>query len=234
MIGCASGMPQKLGHSRATARSRSRGVEHRPVHAQPHVAARASARRSRSRRRTRTPSPTRARAGPARPRRRTAPAPPRASAAARRRRPRRRPVELLPEQFGDEPVVADRAVVGGHARVAQQRRALGVRGVAEPEQRGGVAEHVLPDRQRRDPDAAADEQRPPPVLRRAEADAQRPEQPQPVAGAQLAQPPRARADVLEQELEPPVARGGAAPRTRAGGTAARPRPRPSARLAASM
>ena len=53
---------------------------------------------------------------------------------------------------------ADRAVVGRDPRVAQQPRALGVRRVAEAEQRRR-AERVLPDRERRDPDAAADEQR---------------------------------------------------------------------------
>ena len=147
------------------------GVEHRAVDAQPHVAVARRRRRSRSRRRTRTPSPTRARAGPARPPPRTARAPPRASAAARRRRPRSDASSSSLQQFRDEPVVADRAVVGRDARVAQQRRALGVRGVAEPEQHAARRQRVLPDRQRRDPDAAADQQRAPADLRPAEADA---------------------------------------------------------------
>src|SRR4051794_2689133 len=76
--------------------------------------------------------------------------------------------------------------------------------VPETEEHGGVAQRVLPDRERRDPDATADEQRPPIGLRRAEADAERTEQPQPVARAQLAQAPRARAHVLEEEVEPAV------------------------------
>ena len=106
------------------------------------------------------------------------------------------------EQLGDESPVPDRPVVGGHARTAEERGALGVRGVAEAEQheRGG-AERVLPDRQRRDPDAAAGQDRPARLARRREAAAQRAEQPHLVTRAELAQPLGARADVLEQEVE---------------------------------
>ena len=68
-----------------------------------------------------------------------------------------------------------------------QRRALGVGGVAEAEQDERVgAERVLPDRQRRDPDAAAGEDGRRPSRGAREAAAERAEQPEPVAGAQLA------------------------------------------------
>ena len=91
--------------------------------------------------------------------------------------------------------VATRALV-------QQRRALGVRGVAEAEQRERRrAQRVLPDRQRRDPDAAADEDRPARLARRGEAAPERAEQPQLVARVQLGEPLRAGADILQQEVE---------------------------------
>ena len=60
---------------------------------------------------------------------------------------------------------------------------------------------VLPDRQRRDPDPAADEQRRAARARRAKADPERAEDPETVARAELAQPFRSRSDVLDQELE---------------------------------
>ena len=184
-----------------TLRRLQRGVEHRPVDAQPHVA---GARRH---------DAAEAGAEPARHPRlerelgrhalapRTARAPPRASAAARRRRPRHDASSSSLSSSVTSPWIADRAVVGRDPRrraAAPRPRRARRRGTRAAPAR---ADDVLPDRQRRDPDPAADEQRPPAVLRRAEADAQRPEQPQPVAGAQLAQPPRARADVLEQEVE---------------------------------
>ena len=78
--------------------------------------------------------------------------------------------------------MAGRAVVGGDLGVVEQRRAARVLGVAEAEQRRRAAELVLPDRQRRDPDAAADQQRRPAVTRRREADPQRAEDRQLVAG----------------------------------------------------
>ena len=98
---------------------------------------------------------------------RTARAPPRASAAARRRRPRSVGVELLPEQFGDEAVIADRAVVGRDARVvAAAPRPRHARRRGTRAARGASGSVVLPDRQRRDPDPAADQQRAPADLRR--------------------------------------------------------------------
>ena len=70
----------------------------------------------------------------------------------------------------------------------------------------GAADLVLPRRQRHDPDAAAHQYRSAPVLRAGEADPERAGQPHAVAGPELGQPVRARPDVLEQELQPPVAR----------------------------
>ncbi len=110
-------------------------------------------------------------------------------------------LQLLVEQLGDEPVVANRAVVARDARVAQQRGALGASRVAEAEQHADLAgERVLQDRERRDADAAADKQRAPSVGCGAEAAPQRAEHPQLVTGAQLAQPLRTGTDVLEQEV----------------------------------
>ena len=78
-------------------------------------------------------------------------------------------------------------------------------GVAESEQRGrAAAERVAPDHQRRDPDPATDEHRPAAVARRREPAAQRPEQPDVVAGLQRGEPLRPRPDVLEHEVERPV------------------------------
>ena len=204
MTGCAScGSRRSVGHAHRAPAS-SRGSSTGPVDAQPHVAL------------ARRHDAPEARAEPARHPRlerelgrhalapRTARAPPRASAAARRRRPALDPsISSLSSSVTSpwKPTEPSSVATRG---VAQQRRALGMRARRGSRAARGAPQHVLPDRQRRDPDAAADEQRPPLVLRRAEADAQRPEQPQPVAGAQLAQPPRARADVLEQEVEPAV------------------------------
>jgi hypothetical protein len=101
-----------------------------------------------------------------------------------------------------------------------------VGGVAEAEQHERVvAEVVLPDGQRRDPHPAPGEHGPPPRLRRAEADAQRPEDPQPVARAQLAEAPRAGTDVLEHEVEPAV---GVASQHREGAREERPLVEPAA------
>src|SRR3954452_22879511 len=115
-------------------------------------------------------------------------------------------VEGGEEQVGDEAVVAGAAVVGRDARVGEQRRARGVGGVAEAEQRrrraAGGEELVVPDRQRRGPDPAAAQQRPAAVAGRGEAEAERAGEPQRVAGPQRAQPRRPGADVLEHELEP--------------------------------
>ena len=77
-------------------------------------------------------------------------------------------VELVVEQLGDEPVMAAAAVVGRDLRAragAPRRRRARRRGIRAA--RSPVAELVLPDRQRRDPDAAADQQRPPSVARPA-------------------------------------------------------------------
>src|SRR5258705_4688825 len=91
----------------------------------------------------------------------------------------------------------------------EQRGALGGGAVANPKKDGrGAGQAVLEDRQRRDPDAAADEDRPPSLARRDEAAAQRPERPQPIARAQLTQAPRPGADVLEQEMRLAVAATG--------------------------
>ena len=77
--------------------------------------------------------------------------------------------------------------------------------VAEAEQReGGGADAVGPDRERRDADPAADEDRAPPLARRAEAAAERPEHEELVAGLELAQAVGPGPDVLEQEVERPV------------------------------
>ena len=62
-----------------------------------------------------------------------------------------------------------------------------------------TAQRVLPDRERRDPHPAADEQRAPPVTRRAEPEPERPDEQQRVAGGELAQPVRPGSDVLDQE-----------------------------------
>src|SRR6478672_6020094 len=140
-------------------------------------------------------------------------------------------VELGGEQVGDEPVVvAGAAVVGGHARVGEQRRALGVGGVAEAEQgrrrEAAGQQLVLPDRERRGADSAAAQQRAAggrAGIGRSEAEAERAGDPQPVAGAELAEPRRARADVLEHEVQAAVGH----PEDREGARQERPFVRPS-------
>ena len=116
---------------------------------------------------------------------------------------------------------------------AQQRGALGARAVAKAEQDGHVGrrvglQRVLQDRQRRDADAAADEDRAPARPRRRKALAERAQRPQPVALAQLAQ---ARACPGRRPRAGSATRrcAGARSRRRAAGTGARPLPRPSAR-----
>ena len=115
-------------------------------------------------------------------------------------------------------------------RAAQQRRpGRRVRGRESRAARSSARarrERVLEDRERRDPDAAADEERPP--ARPAARVKPRPSGPSAhssLARAQLAQPPRAGADVLEQEVRLAVAAGGR-PRRRAAGRAARSSPPP--------
>ena len=139
-------------------------------------------------------------------------------------------VQLPHEQIGDQAVVADAAVVGGQAGVGEERGAGGVWRIPEAEQHERVvAQLVLPDGQRRDPDPAAHEQRPASVARRGEAEAERSNQRESVSILELAQPLRAGADVLDEELELVVVRGGAqdAEGARAG-RAARRRLRPIA------
>ena len=191
MTGCASWMPQKSIASRATDGSRaSVGVEHRAVDAQPHVAV------------ARRHDAAEAGAEPARHarlerelRRHAARGAQRAHRLEHRRRPAgvdldARRVELRRSRSVTSPwwptepsSVATRAPRSSAAPSACSAS-------RKPEQRRGRrAERVLPDRQRRDPDAAADEQRR--AARRAaraKPMPERPEQPQPVAGAQLAQP----------------------------------------------
>ena len=101
--------------------------------------------------------------------------------------------------------MAVRAVVGGDARVVQQRRRPG-RG----RRRGSPAapapaaprrqQLVLPDRQRRGAHPAAAEQRAAVVVRVGEAEAERAGDVQAVARLELAQALGARPDVLEHEL----------------------------------
>ena len=77
----------------------------------------------------------------------------------RRRRPRVA-FELGVEQIGDQAVMADGAVVSGHAGAVEQRCARGASASRKPSRT--VASHssaVLEDRQGRDPDAAADQDR---------------------------------------------------------------------------
>ena len=97
-------------------------------------------------------------------------------------------------------MVAGAAIVGGQRHVPQQGRRLGVRRIPEPEE-GWRGKLGLQRHQRDDPDPSAHEQRPAAVVRSLEAAAQRAEQAQAVARAQLAQAPCARPDVLEQELQ---------------------------------
>ena len=86
-------------------------------------------------------------------------------------------------------------------RAVQQRRPLGAHAVAKAEQHGGIVlEPVLEDRQRRDTHAAADEDRTASARRRREATAEGPQRPEQLSRAELTQPPRSRADVLEQEM----------------------------------
>src|SRR5271165_6457580 len=110
--------------------------------------------------------------------------------------------ELLGEELRDGPLQAGRAVVGCEACPIEQPGALGVGAIAEAEQdRCGHREAFLQDREGGDADAAADEDRPHPRGRRREAPAERAGHPQPLAPCELTQPPCARADILEQEVQ---------------------------------
>ena len=113
------------------------------------------------------------------------------------------------EQVGDGSVVADRAVVARHPRPAAAARRPRRAGRREsragrssrPRARPGGSQAARSPRHRRRGSPGA------PAWRR-EADSERPERPQPVARPQLAQPPRARTHVLEQEVGLPVAPAG--------------------------
>ncbi len=151
-------------------------------------------------------------------------------------------LELEREQLGDKSAAAHGAVVGGHARVSQQRGSRGVPAVAEAEQHGGSAssaiasfegpapqERILPDRERRDPGAATHEDRAARIGGRGEADTERPQQPHLLPSAQLAQPARAGPDVLEQEVRlPPGGEAGEGEGARQMGALVLPPPQRSA------
>ncbi len=96
--------------------------------------------------------------------------------------------------------MTDTAVVGRHLGVGKHPGALGPGRVAESEQRRRAAELVLPDRQRRDPDPATDQQRAASVGRRGEPDPERTDQQEIVPGLELTQPVGAGTDVLDQEF----------------------------------
>src|SRR4051812_35965968 len=102
--------------------------------------------------------------------------------------------------------MAGRSVVGGHARVREQARRLGVRRVAEAQQgevgRPGGQQLVLPDEQRRGADPAADEQRP--LAGRVEAVAQGAGEQDVVPCRQPGEQVRAGPDVLQEELQAPL------------------------------
>ena len=109
--------------------------------------------------------------------------------------------------------MSGRSVVGRHARAAQQGGALGAGAVAKPEQHSHLGgplglQRILQDRQRSDADAPAHQQRAPAALGRLKPLPERSERPQAIALAQLAQAPRARSDVLEQEMGLPDAAPG--------------------------
>src|SRR3954447_2117690 len=184
-------------------------VEHRPVDAQPHVAAVARGHDASEAR----PEPARHARLERELRRHAARIAQRPDRLEHGRRParvdgrRRVRVELGDEQVGHHAVVPGAAVVGRHPRVRQQRGPLGVGGVAEAEQRrrrpAGGEQLVLPDRERRRGDATAAQERPATVPRRREAEPERAGDPQLLVGRQRAEPLRPRADVLEHELEAP-------------------------------
>src|SRR6185312_10757005 len=112
-------------------------------------------------------------------------------------------VELVLEQLGDQAVVADRAVVSREQRVLQQGAAGRAGLVAKAEQDDGrdlaavrgvggisdgvrlpsafVEQLVLPDRERRDPDSATEQDRAATVGRGAETDTERTERPEALA-----------------------------------------------------
>src|SRR5205823_3629341 len=123
--------------------------------------------------------------------------------------------EPLLKQVGHEAVVPDAAVIGGHGRVVQKDGTGCVLGVPEPEEGLRVRpELVLPDGQRRDARPAAHQQRLTAVPWFGEAVAERPDQQEFLAGLELAEPVRAGADVLDQEMQLAAARPEHAERAR--------------------
>ena len=87
-------------------------------------------------------------------------------------------------------MVAGGPVVGGDLPRSQERGPFGVGAVSEAHQRGrllsDVQQCVLPDRKRRDPDAAAAEQRAAAFVGRSEADPEGARHPEAVSGPELA------------------------------------------------
>src|SRR5436305_9178990 len=113
-------------------------------------------------------------------------------------------VEPLAEELRDERLAPGGSVVRRYGgRGAEQRGRLRVRARPEAEQDLGAAPELVAEAEdRRDSDAASDEHVPPAgAVRRPEPDSKRAGQPEAVALSQLRQPPRARSDRLEQELE---------------------------------
>ncbi len=109
----------------------------------------------------------------------------------------------------------DAAVVGGDRGRGEEIRPGRVHAIPKADHDGrcrpvggwwvGI-QLVLPDGQRRDPHAAADQQRLAILVGIGEAVAERPDQEQLLAGLQLAEPIRARADILDEKLELALAR----------------------------
>src|SRR5688500_6884699 len=85
-----------------------------------------------------------------------------------------------------------------------------------------LPQRVAPAEDRRHADAAADQERPA-VVGRREADAERTGEPKAVARRELREPVRPRADVLEDEPEPPVLRAAVGERARQPRALVRPR-----------
>ena len=104
--------------------------------------------------------------------------------------------QLVVKQRRDEAVVAEGAVVGGDLRVGEELGPLGVLTVTEAEQRS-AAPGFLDRDERRDADAAADQQRRGAGGRRREAVAKRTDGRQLVACVELAKPPGTRTHILE-------------------------------------
>ena len=98
---------------------------------------------------------------------------------------------IIGKQFGHEPRLDDDGGTGEKAR--SLRVSIG----AEPEDRRRIAQRLREVRHRRDPDAACDEQRPLDI--QVEAVAERAEHVDCIAGPEIAQRTRPRADRVEEE-----------------------------------